>query len=260
MQSIKKSQHRLPLALAAAIFATLMLAIWASASHRRPACPAATSKSTQTQTSRSTTSAVDRLGQRHGDPQDRPADGQERRLLRRRRQGGRHLSGDDTGSIPNNKSDLLNVRRLRRAGAGRSGVPQPVLDPRPGAVRHDADGLRAQQSSTPCANGVNPVRTAGDLLIEYRIEQGGAVANIRVRTWTGSVGPGDTSPLRAATGTINTTPIPPRSRTGLERRLLSPRTFGEACSTSTSSSTGRVRVVRERVPEEPCLGLPSPRS
>ena len=30
------------------------------------------------------------------------------------------------------------------------------------------------------------VRTAGDLLIEYRIEQGGAVASIKVREWTGS--------------------------------------------------------------------------
>ena len=35
------------------------------------------------------------------------------------------------------------------------------------------------QSSTICANGVNPVRTAGDLLIEYRIEQGGARCCVR---------------------------------------------------------------------------------
>ena len=37
------------------------------------------------------------------------------------------------------------------------------------------------QSSTDCGNGVNPVRTADDLLIEYRIEQGGASAVIKVR-------------------------------------------------------------------------------
>ena len=48
------------------------------------------------------------------------------------------------------------------------------------------------QSSTAVRNGVNPVRTAGDLLIEYRIEQGGAIGEYLVREWTGiGWGPAD---------------------------------------------------------------------
>ena len=61
------------------------------------------------------------------------------------------------------------------------------------------------------------MRTAGDLLIEYRIEQGGAVANIKVRTWTGSAwGPAtDLTAADLAAGTINSTPIPAGNADGL---------------------------------------------
>ena len=72
------------------------------------------------------------------------------------------------------------------------------------------------------------MRTAGDLLIEYRIEQGGAVANIKVRTWTGSAwGPAmDLTAAALAAGTINSTPITAGNADGLG--ALSARTFGEA--------------------------------
>ena len=42
------------------------------------------------------------------------------------------------------------------------------------------------QSSTNCSSGPNKVRTAGDLLIEYAIDQGGSRADITARRWTGT--------------------------------------------------------------------------
>jgi Prealbumin-like fold domain len=75
------------------------------------------------------------------------------------------------------------------------------------------------------------VRTTGDLLIEYRIEQGGAVATIKVRMWTGSAwGPAvDLTAAAQAAGTINSTSIPVAESDGLATTdPLSPRTFGEA--------------------------------
>ena len=58
-----------------------------------------------------------------------------------------------------------------------------------------------------CANGVNKVRTVGDILLQYAIEQGGAVATITAREWTGSQwGPEAAIPGQAI-GTINQTPI-----------------------------------------------------
>ena len=58
------------------------------------------------------------------------------------------------------------------------------------------------------------MRTQGDILIEYRIEQGGAVATIKVRTWAGSAwGPADgphRRQLQQATRPARSTP--PRYR------------------------------------------------
>jgi hypothetical protein len=138
-----------------------------------------------------------------------------------------------TGSIPNNKSDLLTFGAYVEPGAT-AGDPgflnlfwTRVQEPS-GTTLMD---FELNQSSTDCGNGVNPVRTVGDLLIEYRIEQGGAVATLRVREWTGSAwgAAQDLSAIGAATGTINSTPIPAAESDGLSTtNPISPRTFGEA--------------------------------
>jgi hypothetical protein len=94
--------------------------------------------------------------------------------------------GTTTGSIPNNKSDLLSFGAYVEPEAGGQGFLNlfwtRVQEPS-GTTLMD---FELNQSSTGCGNGVNAVRTVGDLLIEYRIEQGGAVANIKVREWNGS--------------------------------------------------------------------------
>ena len=85
--------------------------------------------------------------------------------------------GETTGSIPNNKSDLLTFHVYEEPGTG--GHPgflnlawSRVSDPS-GTTLMD---FEFNQSSTSCAEGPNKVRTAGDLLIEYAIDQGGARA------------------------------------------------------------------------------------
>ena len=138
--------------------------------------------------------------------------------------------GTTTGSIPNNKSDLLTFGAYVEPEVGGPGFLNlfwtRVQEPS-GTTLMD---FELNQSSTLCANGVNQVRTAGDLLIEYRIEQGGAVANILVREWTGSAwGPALDLTGTAAAGTINTSPIPAAESDGLiSTGSISPRTFGEA--------------------------------
>jgi hypothetical protein len=144
-----------------------------------------------------------------------------------------------TDSIPPNKSDLLSFHVYREAGVGThpgflnlawSRVSEPS-----GTTLMD---FEFNQSSTKCSSGPNVVRTAGDLLIEYSIDQGGSRADITARTWTGTAwgAPADLdvpSPTcgnaPCAAGTINTSPIPAAESDGL---LLAgqkdPRTFGEA--------------------------------
>ena len=138
--------------------------------------------------------------------------------------------GTTTGSIPNNKSDLLTFGAYVEPEANGPGFLNlfwhRVQEPS-GTTLMD---FELNQSSTLCANGVNPVRTAGDLLIEYRIEQGGAVANIKVREWTGSAWGAavDLTGTQAA-GTINSTAIPVAESDGLATvNPVSARTFGEA--------------------------------
>jgi hypothetical protein len=138
-----------------------------------------------------------------------------------------------TGSIPNNKSDLLTFGAYVEPGATADDpgflnlfwtrVQEPT-----GTTLMD---FELNQSSTVCANGVNLVRTVGDLLIEYRIEQGGAVATLKVREWTGSAwgAAQDLTAIGAATGTINSSAIPVAESDGLATtNPLSARTFGEA--------------------------------
>ena len=141
--------------------------------------------------------------------------------------------GTTTGSIPNNKSDLLTFGAYVEPEANGPGFLNlfwtRVQEPS-GTTLMD---FELNQSSTDCGNGVNKARTVGDLLIEYRIDQGGALATIRVRVWNGTAwGPGiDFTALvpPLAAGTINQTAIPVAESDGLATTApLSPRTFGEA--------------------------------
>ncbi len=144
--------------------------------------------------------------------------------------------GETTGSIPNNKSDLKTFSVYQEAGTGShpgfihlawSRVSEPS-----GTTLMD---FEFNQSSTACSSGPNKVRTAGDLLIEYSIVQGGARAELTKRTWTGSAW-GDAVVMSAAnplcggascaTGTINATAITQANADGLG--ATSARTFGEA--------------------------------
>ena len=144
-----------------------------------------------------------------------------------------------TDSIPPNKSDLLSFHVYREAGTGThpgylnlawSRVSEPS-----GTTLMD---FEFNQSSTACSSGPNVVRTAGDLLIEYAIDQGGSRADITVRRWTGSAwGPTTDLDVPSATcggqpcaaGTINSSPIPAAESDGLiASGSKQARTFGEA--------------------------------
>jgi hypothetical protein len=145
---------------------------------------------------------------------------------------------ETTGSIPNNKSDLLSFHVYEEAGTG--GHPgflnlawSRVTDPS-GTTLMD---FEFNQSETDCTVGPNKVRTEGDLLIEYAIDQGGARAEISGRFWTGTAwGPvvdlddgTECGGGPCAVGTINQTAIPAAESDGLiSTGQLAPRTFGEA--------------------------------
>jgi hypothetical protein len=132
-----------------------------------------------------------------------------------------------TGSIPNNKSDLKNFGAYVESEADGPGFLNlywlRVNNPS-GTTLMD---FELNHSSTACPSGPNVVRTAGDLLIEYSIDQGGAVATITAREWTGSAW-GEATPLPGqAIGTINLVPIPAAESDGLSTVPLAARTFGE---------------------------------
>ena len=151
--------------------------------------------------------------------------------------------GEVTGSIPNNKSDLLTFHVYEEAGVGTHPgflniAWSRVSDPS-GTTLMD---FEFNQSTTSCSVGPNVVRTAGDLLIEYAIVQGGARAELTAREWTGSAwgSPADIDapsldcplpdpdpePGPCAVGTINSSVIPAADADGLGEKQ--PRTFGEA--------------------------------
>jgi hypothetical protein len=135
--------------------------------------------------------------------------------------------GEVTGSIPNNKSDLKNFGAYVESEADGPGFLNlywlRVNNPS-GTTLMD---FELNHSSTACASGPNVVRTVGDLLIEYAIDQGGAVATISAREWTGSEwGPPIPLPGQAI-GTINLVPIPAAETDGLSTDPLAARTFGE---------------------------------
>lgn len=145
-----------------------------------------------------------------------------------------------SGSIPPNKSDLLNFGvHLETNTNGKflhvfwHRVQEPT-----GTTNMD---FEFNQSKTISANGVTPVRAEGDLLVQYDLSQGGVNPKLFVSTWKAT---GDKSLCEAAnstpcwgkkvdlsasgdaTGSINTTAIPSAESDGLGN--VSPRTFGEA--------------------------------
>src|SRR5215216_5479659 len=148
------------------------------------------------------------------------------------------------GSIPPNKSDLLNFGvylETTPSGARFLNLFWHRVQEPSGTTNMD---FEFNQSSTISSNGVTPVRTAGDVLIQYDLSQGGTNPTLFLSRWiTGSNGEtaadceasnslpcwSDKVNLSAAgdaTGSINTSAIPAGKSDGLGD--ISPRTFGEA--------------------------------
>lgn len=131
------------------------------------------------------------------------------------------------GSIPPNKSDLkyFGVYQEGMGSAGFLNLYWARVQNPTGTTNMD---FEFNQSSTKSANGVTPVRTAGDLLITYDLSKGGTVPELSLRTWSGSAWGAevDLTGSGTATGSINTVPIPAVEADGLG--ALSERTFGEA--------------------------------
>jgi len=139
---------------------------------------------------------------------------------------------ETTGSIPNNKSDLLTFHVYQEPGSpGFVNIAWSRVSDPSGTTLMD---FEFNQLTTACPQGPNIVRMAGDLLIEYAIDQGGSRADISGRFWTGTAW-GPSIPLDEGTacgggpcavGTINQTAIPAGDSDGLGDKA--PRTFGEA--------------------------------
>ena len=150
--------------------------------------------------------------------------------------------GQTTGTIPNNKSDLLQFGTWVEEGSpGYLHMYWVRVNEPSGTTLMD---FEFNQSETECAAGPNKVRTDGDLLIEYSIDQGGARADMTLRRWNGTQGVwGDADDIDAAgdaAGTINQTAIAAGSdwldidEDGIDdgasedMPAMSARTFGEA--------------------------------
>jgi hypothetical protein len=150
------------------------------------------------------------------------------------------------GSIPPNKSDLLTFGvYLEENADGRflNVFWHRVQEPS-GTTNMD---FEFNKSETLSGNGVTPVRTAGDLLIQYDLAQGGTNPQLFVSEWVATGNKslceaanatpcwGDRINLSAsgaAAGSINTSAIPEAESDidGGAANLgdVSPRTFGEA--------------------------------
>jgi hypothetical protein len=144
------------------------------------------------------------------------------------------------GSIPPNKSDLLTFGVYQETVGNRNFMHlfwHRVQEPS-GTTNMD---FEFNQSTTLSGNGVTPVRSAGDLLLQYDLAQGGTTPQLFLSRWVAS-GPKsqcqaanatpcwgtrvNLSTAGAATGSINTSAIPAAEADGLGK--ISPRTFGEA--------------------------------
>jgi hypothetical protein len=146
-----------------------------------------------------------------------------------------------SGSIPPNKSDLLNFGvYLETTGSGARFLNlfwHRVQEPS-GTTNMD---FEFNKSSTLSGNGVTPVRSAGDLLIQYDLSQGGTNPQLFLSRWV-TTGAGSQCQANNATpcwgtrvnltaagdaaGSINSSAIPQAESDGLGN--VSARTFGEA--------------------------------
>jgi Prealbumin-like fold domain len=149
------------------------------------------------------------------------------------------------GSIPPEKSDLLNFGvyfETNSNGKFLNVFWHRVQEPN-GTTNMD---FEFNQSETLSTNGVTPVRTSGDVLIQYDLAQGGTNPQLFLSRWiNGTENPPATaaqcqasnklpcwntrinlSAAGDATGSINTSAIPAAESDGLGN--ISPRTFGEA--------------------------------
>ena len=145
-----------------------------------------------------------------------------------------------SGSIPPNKSDLKTFGVYVEDQADTDFLHlywSRVQDPS-GTTNMD---FEFNQSTTLSANGVTPVRTAGDLLIMYDLSRGGTSPQLFLSMWLTDASQGtceasntypcwgtrvDLAEGTEATGSINTSAIPAGDSDGLG--ALDPRTFGEA--------------------------------
>lgn len=93
----------------------------------------------------------------------------------------------DSGSIPPSKADLSNLY----VGTAKGSNDHTFLylgwsrTDTNGTVTLDFELNQATQSLGTCHNGVNPARTAGDVLVTYDF-QGGQVDALQYRLWTGT--------------------------------------------------------------------------
>jgi len=144
------------------------------------------------------------------------------------------------GSIPPNKSDLLNFGVYLETNAQGKFLNvfwHRVQEPS-GTTNMD---FEFNKSKTPSANGVTPVRSAGDVLIQYDLSQGGTNPQLFLSKWmtsgpSGQCEAANSTPCWSdrvnltaqgdATGSINTTAIAAAQSDGLGN--VSARTFGEA--------------------------------
>ena len=149
-----------------------------------------------------------------------------------------------SGSIPPNKSDLKNFGvYLEEVGLDKylHLFWHRVQDPS-GSTNMD---FEFNQSSTKSVNNVTFLRTKGDLLIQYDLENGGTNPSLFLSEWLDGTEPGapaaasvceannkypcwskKASLAGVAIGSINTSMIPAANADGLGD--ISPRTFGEA--------------------------------
>ncbi|UOQ88328.1 prealbumin-like fold domain-containing protein [Agromyces endophyticus] len=160
------------------------------------------------------------------------------------------------GSIPPNKSDLKTFGSyLETAPNGTKFLHlywHRVQDPS-GTTNMD---FEFNQSKTLSGNGVTPVRTAGDLLIQYDLSQGGTNPVLWLSRWVATGAGSQCEASNAtpcwgkrvnltsagnATGSINTSAIAAGAADGLG--AISARTFGEASVNFTALTGGAGKCI-----------------
>ena len=158
--------------------------------------------------------------------------------------------GTVTGSIPNNKSDLLRFYITSRKQTVGDAIHdflyvawERVQAPN-GTTNMD---IEFNQDTSKSANGVTPVRSAGDILVKYDLAQGGITPTLGYHTWITAASAGGESAASlceannkfpcwgkvlmlsppAVAGAINTGSVVDSIAPNAPR-TLDPLTFGEA--------------------------------